>query len=236
MATERSNATAAARLGRLEAEVDGIKGDIHGLRRAFEGFAQEMRSGSRPQWGTFIAGGSLIVVIITSLVVLGSRGPISTLADLKGEVVEQHKTDIESAFTRGQALAQVEILDAKVRELSVHVGGMRGNRFTLDDGRDLDARLDMEIKRVWTALESHQSDGHPESVRARVERLEVHVDRWLDCLAQDSTNRARNQHTPAAICPRCNQTHIYAAPQRLEPPPPPSPCAPNVPLPRNDRL
>ena len=61
-----------ARLGRLEAEVEGIQGTLNTISRKLD-------NTGKVQWSPIIAAVSLIVTILGGLIVLGSRGPVNDL-------------------------------------------------------------------------------------------------------------------------------------------------------------
>lgn len=117
--TQASQSTA-ARLGRLEAEVEGIKGDISAVRIAVEKLSSNWQASTRPQWGILISLGSFIVLVLSSLIILGARGPLETQAEIKNRFARhleiQADMERDAAYKRGRRDEKINVLEDRYRE------------------------------------------------------------------------------------------------------------------------
>lgn len=128
-----------ARLSALEVTVDGIKGDLAGIRKDLQVFASEVRDAManaeqrrRPNYGWWIAAGGFFLTLISAIVVLGVQGPLDSIDELKTEAVKQHETDVSVAFERGKLKARIEIIEERQAHVvdRLHGHAQDGHPFT----------------------------------------------------------------------------------------------------------
>lgn len=155
----RSNRDYGPRIAALEQGFESVRGEIHGLRQDFSGFASEMRREmavrGRTNWSPILAGIAVLVTIIGGLVTMGAQGPLRDLARAQAasDRLVERLSEIERYFQS---------------ELKTIVN---------EDYKRPEAEKDLE--KVWLVIkelrDSHALRG--EGVAANLARIEGIVDR-----------------------------------------------------------
>ena len=105
------------RIARLESDVTSIGREVEGLRGDFQSFAREIRAGSKTNWGWIVAAVGAIVSILTGLIILGARGPLETIGDLKIHDERLQEREVKSAYDAGKYQERVDSLKSMVEVL-----------------------------------------------------------------------------------------------------------------------
>jgi hypothetical protein len=169
------------RLGRLEAEVEGI-------RSSLDIIARKMDSVTKTQWSPIIASIAVVVTIIGGLVTLGSQGPIRELG--RHELAIQNMSN--TRFTKEDGIMVRDLIDKLDTSLQREMRDLDRISETRLDNLDhvlqremrlLNAPLDVRIANLEKQIEwlkdiviRHQGDGHTNR---------------LDKVEQEQRNRAK---------------------------------------------
>ena len=202
MAAQRreSPTSTAARLGRVEARLEGLEGDLHGIRKALERM-DERRERSTPNALQLLAALGTAVAIAAVVVRLGATGYLEALARHETELTANRAAAIEAAADRGRAAAQLEERARRIERLEEDALAVKASRFSREHGEDLRSEFLEEIRRLRLELKgdvqrvaddlAEHDDGHPARVVERVNgllgRLEV-----LEAHERDRINRERS--------------------------------------------
>lgn len=124
------NAALGARLSALEVQVGGLHDGLERLATSVESLAHDVRKGRLPQYGTIFAGLGVLVAILSGLIVLGARGPLETLADLKVRQDRRIENGYADAKAAGAREARIESIEATVLRLveRAHAAALAGQK------------------------------------------------------------------------------------------------------------
>lgn len=192
--------TTGDRVAALEEGYKSLGREIHALREDFSLFAKDMRgqvqAQSRVQWGPIMSAAGVIVAVIGGLITLGSSGPlrdlgrhdlaIQRMADQVAGIRETRFSKADGQELYERATSRVERLDAALQREMRDLDRVSETRIDQLDKvlqremRLLVAPLEARIGGLERRVEGHQSDGHPHSVRERVEGLRSRVEAQED--------------------------------------------------------
>lgn len=112
------------RLAQVEANVSGLSERVEGIQHALSrvenavgAIGARLETSARPNWGWIIGGLGFVLTFLTSVMVLGARGPLESLDRLQNEADRLHVHFAESSYQRGYSDAWRATVEQSLRDL-----------------------------------------------------------------------------------------------------------------------